>query len=374
MRSWSVVAFTTPALLLLLGTAPRASAADAAPTTRQSNYAAKAREVTAYVQKTFWDDARGYYFDQAGAGRKPDYVWRQAAAFSMLVGAARHEPKTYRPPMAKHFGGLQRFWDAKVPIPAYEPAATRGNGDDKYYDDNAWLVITFAEAFELTGDRQYLARAKETAKFVLSGLDDEGGGGIWWHQRHHDGSKNVCSNGPGAVGFLAVARHVPAEESKQWAAAARKAVDWTTGKLQDKDGLYDDRLIVATGEVKRGKLTYNSALMLRAYLDLYRRDKRPEDLEQAKRIGRAADWFLDGKTGRYRDPLKWSQFMVEADVDLYRETREEYLLERARAAADAYYATWKKQPWPDMMSNAGTARILWLLADPRAQPDSGTPK
>ena len=40
--------------------------------------------------------------------------------------------------------------------------------------------------------------------------------------------------------------------------------------LQADDGLFDDRKVVASGEVKRGKLTYNSALMLRALLGLYR--------------------------------------------------------------------------------------------------------
>ncbi len=344
-------------LTALMACASVAHAAEPSP------YIAEAGEVTAYVQKTYWDPQRGFYFDKPGDGRKPDYIWRQAAAFSMLVGAARHEPKEYRPLLAKHFKGMQAYWDAKVAIPAYEPAPTKGNGSDKYYDDNAWLVITFAEAYQLTGDREYLSRATETAKFVLSGEDDQAGGGIWWHQAHHDGSKNTCANGPGALGFLRLASLGPANESDVWATAARKAVDWTTQKLQDRDGLYDDRLIVATGEVKRGKLTYNSALMLRSYLALYRRDGRPEDLEQAKRIGKAAEKLLDAKTGVYRDPLKWSQFMVEADLDLYRATGEEYLLKRAKTSADAYYAAWKKQPAPDMMSNAGTARILWLLTD-----------
>jgi hypothetical protein len=30
--------------------------------------------------------------------------------------------------------------------------------------------------------------------------------GIWWHQAHHDGSKNTCANGPAALGFLRLAR------------------------------------------------------------------------------------------------------------------------------------------------------------------------
>jgi uncharacterized protein YyaL (SSP411 family) len=265
--------------------------------------------------------------------------------------------------LAKHFAAMNSYWDAKAPVPGYEPAPTKGNGHDKYYDDNAWLVITFAEAYRLTGERAYLKRADETARFVASGWDEQLGGGIWWHESHKDGSKNTCANGPAAVGYLALARLEPPKEAERWATAAAKTVDWTIAHLQADDGLFEDRVIVATGEVKRGKLTYNSALMLRACLALYHQTGRAEYLKQATRIGQAADALLSRETGVYRDPLKWSQFMVEADIALYRQTADAHLIARARTNADAYFAAWKKQPPADMMSNVGTARILWLLAD-----------
>lgn len=325
-------------------------------------YGSEAREVTAYIQRTFWDPRTGLYI-RSVEDPKPDYVWREAAMFSALVGAARHEPRIYGPPLTKLFAAMNVYWDAKAPVPGYEPAPTHGNGHDKYYDDNAWLVITFAEAFRVTGDRAYLTRAQETARFVASGWDEQLGGGIWWHQSHKDDSKNTCSNGPAAVGYLCLARLGPRQDAPGWVAAAAKVVEWTCGHLQASDGLFEDRVIVATGEVKKGKLTYNAALMLRANLDLYYATRTKAYLEQAKRIGKAADWFAAPATGVYRDPLKWSQFMVEADLALYRATGEAYLMARACTNADAYYAAWKKHPPADMMSNAATARILWLLAD-----------
>jgi hypothetical protein len=351
-------------LLFAAGLSVLTSVARGAQAPGAADYAAEASEVMEHVQKTFWDAARSIYTKSA-EDRTPDYVWRQAAAFSALLGAARHEPETYLRILAAHFHGLEAYWDAKAPIPGYEPAPTHGNGHDKYYDDNAWLVITFLEAFGLTHERAYLTRAQETARFVLSGWDDKQGGGIWWHALHKDDSKNTCANGPAAVGFLYLARAGPPGDAPEWAEAARKAVEWTTTKLQAKDGLFADRIIVTTGEVKRGKLTYNSALMLRANLELYRRTGGTNYLDQAKRIGQAADYFCDKQSGVYRDPLKWSHFMVEADLDLYRTTREEYLLRRARTNADAYFAAWKKSPPADMMSNVATARILYLLAESR---------
>lgn len=341
-------------VILSFGHAARAEGLD--------RYLVEAKEVTDYTQKTFWDAKRAVYV-KSPTDRTPDYIWRQAAMFSALVGAARYEPQTYRPIMSQFFHGMEAYWDTKAPIPAYEPAPTRGNGHDKYYDDNAWLVITFAEAYQLTGDKAYLKRAEEVARFVASGWDDQAGGGIWWHQLHKDGSKNTCANGPAAVGYLWLAKVGPEKEARGWIDSATKVVDWTCAKLQDRDGLFDDRIIVATGQVKRGKLTYNSALMLRSCLWLYRQTGEAKYLEQAKRIGKAAEWFANRQTGVYRDPLKWSHFMVEADLDLYRTTGEAYLMERAKTNVDAYYASWKKEKPQDMMSNADIARLLWLMED-----------
>ena len=333
-----------------------ARAADANP------YAQKAREVTEYLQKTFFDTRTGFYFRTA-TEKKPSYIWHNAVMFSALVAAARSDPTTYLPLVQKYFTALDGYWDSKVKIPGYEAAPTRGNGNDKYYDDNAWMVITFIEAYEMTHDERYLKRADETLKFVLSGWDEECGGGIWWHQGHKDGTKNACANGPAAVGCLRLAKFRTGDEAKALIDKAQKIADWTVKSLQADDGLFDDRKVVATGEIKRGKLTYNSALMLRALLGLHRITGSKEQLDQAERIGKAADWFINATTGVYRDPAKWAHFMVEADLELYRATKDEDLLKRAKKNADGYYETWKKKPPDDMLNNAAIARTLWLLAE-----------
>jgi mannose/cellobiose epimerase-like protein (N-acyl-D-glucosamine 2-epimerase family) len=336
--------------------------AGAAQAAKPNQYARQAREVTEYIQKTFYDAESGVYFKSTKI-QMPDYVWLQSVMFANLVAAARHEPETYGPRLDKYFTALDSYWDAKVKIPGYEAAPTLGNGNDKYYDDNAWLVIAFLEAYETNHDPRYLQRADETLQFVLSGWDDEIGGGIWWHQNHKEGTKNACSNGPAAVGCLRLARFRKREEAQALVDRSRQIVNWTIGALQADDGLFDDRKVVATGEVKRGKLTYNSALMLRALLGLYRATGDKECLEGAQRIGQASDWFLDRNTGVYRDAVRYSHFMVEADLELYRATQEEYLLKRAKTNVDAFYQNWKANPPEDMMSSACIARVLWLMSE-----------
>jgi hypothetical protein len=283
--------------------------------------------------------------------------------FSALLGAVRHDPQTYAPLVAGFFKSMDRYWDTGVRIPGYEPLPVRGSGNDKYYDDNAWMVLDCQEAFGMTQDQQYLRRAEQTLNFVLSGWDEQQGGGIWWHEGHKGGSKNTCANAPAAVACLRIAKVQPPEAAKASVAMAEKIVRWSTDKLELEDGLFADRISVATGQVNRDKLTYNTALMIRAFLGLYRTTHNENYLREAKRAAAASDWFLDKKTNAYRDSVKWSHLLVEADLEMYRATHEEYLLRRAIGNADYLYARWKQNPPDTLIDNASIARTLWLMAD-----------
>ncbi len=313
----------------------------------------------ASIQKTYFDEKTGFYA-QSTEKHDPEFIWGNRVMFSAVVAAARYEPETYRPILDQFFGAMDRYWDAKAKIPGYEPAPTSGNGHDKYYDDNQWMVITFMEAHDLTRDVKYLDRAQETLKFSLSGWDDGLGGGIWWHEQHKDGSKNTCANGPAAAGALRLARYREQADNVAW---ARKIIKWTTEHLQDTDGLFLDNQRVDNGKINRTKFTYNSALMLRANLGMYRATGDKSYLAAAKRIGTAADGFMNKKTGMYRDSPKFNRLMVEADLELYRVTREPTLLARAKRNGDAAIKQWPTSPPKELIEQASIARMLWLLAD-----------
>lgn len=331
-----------------------------AQTAGEGVYAAQALEVTDYIHKNFWNKKRDLYA-KAIDNPEPEFIWGAGVMFSALVGAARHEPR-YKSVMRKFYDGLEAYWDAKVKIPGYEPGPTAGGGNDKYYDDNAWMVIMFLEAYEMTGESRYLKRANETLDFVMSGWDEQAGGGIWWHERHEGGGKNTCVNAPAAVGCFRISKFSDAKSAPKRIADGGKIVKWTTEKLRGKNGLFGDAINVATGVVNGGQLTYNSALMLRAYIGLYALTGEDLYLDEAKQMGVAAKAFLGGN-GAYRDSIKWSHLMVEADLELYRWTKEEYLLKRAKTDCDVHFAAWKATPPKDLITNAGLARQLWLLAD-----------
>jgi hypothetical protein len=348
-------------LIVLLGTRCFADASSKTP-----DYKAQADEVMKYIQQNFYEQKTGLY---STSMTKPgvEFMWGNGVIFPALLGACRYEPDVYGPITERFFKAMDHYWDTKAPIPGYEPSPTNGNGHDKYYDDNEWMVITFSEAYEMTHDQRYLDRANAALKFSLSGWDDKLGGGIWWHEGHKGGSKNTCSNAPAAVGCIRMEKWLAGSQSHNDLQAAVKIVDWTSKHLEADDGLFMDNQNVTTEKVAKFKLTYNTALMIRANLGLYRWTGNSKFMQAAKKSARASDWFLDAKTNAYRDELKFSHLMVEADLDLYRATHEDYLLARARNNADHYYAQWKDHQPDSLIDNAALARELWLMADTESE-------
>jgi uncharacterized protein YyaL (SSP411 family) len=351
-------------------------------TPASADYRQKAEEASAYIQRAFWDEKAALYRPASPPDPKAlpyDFMWANGVQFSALVGAARHNPKEYRPVMDAFFRGLDRYWDAAAPIPGYDAYFSSPTGDDKYYDDNAWMVLTFVEAYGLTKDRRYLDRAEATMRYVLSGWDEKLGGGIYWRQDRK--SKNTCSNGPTATAALALAKYRNRKQDVGW---ARRIVAWTSNKLQAPDGTFWDNCNLE-GKVERTKWTYNTALMLRANLGLYRQTREKPYLPEAQRQARASvAEFVNPDTGAFRDNALFSHLLVEAFLDLYRETKEPYLLEHARRNADflyqhvrdpkdgGYWNEWKivperKEARKILIANASAARLLWLMADAEAR-------
>ena len=319
----------------------------------------------AEIQRDFWNPQTGFYSDKPNAKDRV-MAWGAGVMFSALAGAARNDPEHYRSVMRRYFTTLDAYWDRKQPLGGYEPLPSDGNGNDKYYDDNEWLALSFLEAYADTGDVSYSRRAAETVKFVLSGWDETHlKGGIWWHEAREKKvrEKNTCANAPAAVACLRLARISPTAPAKDLRTMAQKIVVWTAGTLQLPSALFADSKNIDNESMNQAALTYNSALMVRAYLGLYRLSGQTADLQKAQRIAVAANTLLDGQTGAYRDHKKWGHLMVEADLELYRTTKEPYLLQRARKTTDEYYEQWKSQGPVDLISAASVARVLWLMAD-----------
>ncbi len=348
------------------------------PIAKPESYRRKAEEVTAFIQTNLWDaDAKRYH---PAVPRDPkalpyDFMWANGVQFSALVGALRYDRRKYRPIVDAFFEGLNRYWDSRAAIPGYDAYFSNPGSSDKYYDDNAWMVLTFTEAYARTKEKRFLDRAEETLKFVLSGWDDRLGGGIYWHQAKK--SKNTCSNGPSATAALAVAAY---RNRDDYMDQAKRIVAWTNKNLQAPTGTFWDNVSLEN-KIERTQWTYNTGLMLRANLDLYRFTKDRRYREEAQRLGQASEKeFVNPRTGAFRDEANFSHLLAEAFLDLYRETKEPYLLRRVQQCATfvykyvrdpkdgGYWTKWeiipnRNEERKTLMTNASVARLFWLLAD-----------
>ena len=295
-------------LLALAGLAPA-----------RADYQQKAEQATDYIQSHFYDAAAERYRAAVPADPKAlpyDFMWANGVQLSVLVAAAQRDPKKYRTALYDFSDGLQKYyWDPQAPVPGFNAWCSGPGGTDKYYDDNAWVAISYTEAYGSTHDPIFLQRARATQHFVLSGWDDAVGGGIYWKLDHQ--GKATCVNAPAAVAALRLNYLTGDKDQLAWATKIRA---WLNGTLQDKDGLYWDNINLK-GRVEKTKWSYNTALMIQADLWLYALQHRRADLVEAKRLADAGltAWTnpATGSLQKTESSTRFTVYFCEALLRLY---------------------------------------------------------
>lgn len=339
------------------------------------------RESLEKIDEAFWIERRGLYSEEsrlAGEkpepGRQPAFMWGCGVQLSALVAAAKFDRKTYEPRMRAYGDALDAYWTNHKGIGGYDVLPNPRDAD-RYYDDNAWMVLAFAEAYEVSREHKQLDRAKKTMDFVLSGEDDKLGGGLYWRERELT-SKNTCTNAPTIVGLLKLHQLTGRQD---YLRKAHRIYVWTNEKLQDpEDGLYWDNINME-GKVDRRKFSYNSALMIRANCLIYEITKNRKYLDEARRIGESAlkKWITpeggvdDG--GRFAHLLMGS-FLTLAKVDNDPRWRQavdralRYVHTNVRDPNGHYADHWgRRQSGPleksAILDEASAARAYWEAAE-----------
>ncbi|PVI01074.1 glycoside hydrolase family 76 protein [Periconia macrospinosa] len=176
---------------------------------------------------------------------------------------------------------------------------------DGFYDDDLWWALAWANAYDITGDRQYLDLASGIFKAVTKSWPSKcGNGGIYWSwEREY---VNAIANELFFSTAAHLANRVPegtAEGQKgyyvDW---ANRALDWfvNSGMINERgtinDGLTDD-----CKNNNRTTWSYNQGVILGGLVELNRASPNPSHLTLATRTAKAAIAELADENGILHD-------------------------------------------------------------------------
>ena len=105
----------------------------------------------------------------------------------------------------------------------------------RYYDDNAWIGLCFAQLHLQTGETRWLRRARKVFRFVREGQDPDGG--VRWVEGRR--ARHTCAAAPAAQ--LALRLHL-ADGDRASLAFAERTLAWLDATLRRRGGLYADHV------------------------------------------------------------------------------------------------------------------------------------
>ena len=179
----------------------------------------------------------------------------------------------------------------------------------------AHMVVTLAEAYELTGEQRLLDRAIATHDFVLEGEDSYQGGGIYFREGSA-GNKNTISTLQEARGAAMIYQ---ATGQQRFLDDAIRLLDWSNSHVQRSDGLYyQDYRTTNIGDISNVPLTNGAGMGILTNLEMYDITADEDYLLEARRVGaRASQNFTASNNGRIGSAGYWAFELVDAWVDLY---------------------------------------------------------
>ncbi|HOX40074.1 MAG TPA: glycoside hydrolase family 76 protein [Candidatus Brocadiia bacterium] len=343
---------------------------------------ARGSEIISKIRSQFLIPDKKLYSDEwsrNGGQSGPAFAWGAGVMLSALNGAAKADPEKCQAWLNDYIKALDVYWNSAGPVPGYD-CLTCPKPVDRYYDDNAWIVIALAEAHKNSGNESYFNRAERAMDYVLSGMDDKLGGGIYWRESDK-ASKNTCSNAPSAVAGYLLYRTTGEDDYRRKGDAI---LDWTLANLRDpQDGLMWDN-IKLDGTVDKTKFSYNTALTIRALAIRSTIETDPARakawLDMARQSADSAlkTWQVPD-TGAFKGASMFAHLLAESLLELGAVTGErkytdaviravEFVAQRNRDAEGNYPENWDDIPQKPLekcklIHAASAARACFVLAD-----------
>lgn len=224
------------------------------------------------------------YIQEGASSKKVSYLWPLSGIVSAsnLMMKLPGSKKKYKPFLDSVLQAMEQYRDTLRSPAGYQAFPSRFGKVDRYYDDNGLVGMDYVDAYENTGNKLYLQRAKDVFTFILSGWSDDMGGGVTWLEGHRD-QKPACSNG---MATLTALKLYGATKDPYYLNWGKKFYNWMKC-LRDSTGIYANDIKTKDSSVNKVYWTYNSGSMLEASVLLYQFTREKEYLAEAKAIAAA---------------------------------------------------------------------------------------
>lgn len=222
-------------------------------------------------------------------------VWSQGgglSGFTAIREASSKYPKyadKYADMDQRMINSIDKFRviDSRNGVEGYSVYPASGN--ERFFDDNVWIGVDMVDLYLLTGDNTILTRADIVWKYLLTGMDEDGG--VFWKELPDKSkSKHACATAPTAV---MAAKLYLATGKSEYLDYAKKSYAWCINTLQDKSDYLICDLQREDGSIDYAKYTYNSGQAIQGAALLYNITKEAQYLTEAQQIADAMykKWF-----------------------------------------------------------------------------------
>ncbi len=172
----------------------------------------------------------------------------------------------------------------------YEYAITQAfaknkNFTNEYIDDTGWWSLVWLQAYDITGNKDYLNMSKTTADYMHTYWDSKCGGGVYWSTKKE--WKAAIANSLFLAATAGLHNRIPGDT--KYLGWANDEWKWFTGdgNLIKPENQVKDSRRVSDCSYNNASLSYNQGVPLQGLIELSKANNDPSLLEKAHAIATA---------------------------------------------------------------------------------------
>ncbi len=311
------------------------------------------------IESNFYDKSENLYYDSYdNLTNKYSYLWAMGALFQAYDEMEEINSLKNALLLDKVFSSINQYYDGTKNITSknyggYDSYVVKFGGGSRYYDDNEWVGLALADAYNITKNTTFLNGAEKIFDFIKNGYDDKLGGGIYWMEGGN--SKNTCSNGPAIVLSLKLYQIT---HKATYLEFAQKVYKWLNATLLSPQGVYWDHIDL-NGHIGKDTFTYNTGIMIQANVLFYEITNDSTYLQEAKTLAQTSlNYFApNGEFPYWDDGSFWfNAVLLRGYQSLYEVDKND------GAKYIDVFSKWAKNIWEQKGKALETQSLLYQAA------------